>query len=136
MNEHSELFQLELVTLSLIILLAGISVALGATTSQLPPMIHGSDVTATTIDTASRTISGTWTDQELNYIEQRSNRTIPADQKEVYKTIGGYPSLDMGYTVFGELVEGFDVLEKISSVQTGARDKPLHDIKMTMEIAE
>ncbi len=78
----------------------------------------------------------TFSDAELDYIEKRFNKTIPAEQKEVYKTVGGYPSLDNDYTVFGELIEGFDVLDKISAVQTGAADKPVNNIRMTMEIVE
>jgi len=52
----------------------------------------------------------------------------------VYTTVGGYPSLDHEYTVFGELVEGFDVLDKIAAVETDRYDRPLEDIEMTMEV--
>ena len=57
-----------------------------------------------------------------------------AEQRKVYTTVGGYPSLDHEYTVFGELVEGFDVLDKIAAVETDRYDRPLEDIEMTMEV--
>jgi peptidyl-prolyl cis-trans isomerase B (cyclophilin B) len=49
---------------------------------------------------------------------------------EVYKTIGGTPHLDGQYTVFGEVVEGMDVLEKIQGVETDKNDRPLEDIRI------
>ncbi len=55
---------------------------------------------------------------------------IPADQREVYKTIGGVPRLDQTYTVFGEVVEGLDVVDKIAAVETGPADKPVKDVKI------
>lgn len=52
------------------------------------------------------------------------------EQREAYKTIGGAPNLDGGYTVFGEVIEGFDVIEKIEKVKTNAQDRPVENIKM------
>lgn len=56
------------------------------------------------------------------------------EQRKSYTTVGGYPSLDGEYTVFGEVVEGMDVLDKIEAVETDRYDRPLHDIKMEMEV--
>lgn len=53
---------------------------------------------------------------------------IPADRREIYKTLGGTPFLDGEYTVFGELVEGYDVLDKIAAQETDKTDRPLEDI--------
>ena len=57
------------------------------------------------------------------------------EQKEIYKTIGGTPFLDFEYTVFGEVVSGFEVVEKISTVQT-KNDRPIEDISMIITIKE
>ena len=55
---------------------------------------------------------------------------IPDDQRAVYKSIGGVPRLDQTYTVFGEVTEGLDVVDKIAAVSTDAADKPLVDVKI------
>jgi peptidyl-prolyl cis-trans isomerase B (cyclophilin B) len=54
--------------------------------------------------------------------------TIPPKWREIYKTKGGTPHLDTQYTVFGELVQGADVVEKISVTKTDSNDRPLEDI--------
>lgn len=57
-----------------------------------------------------------------------------AEQREAYKQIGGAPSLDGTYTVFGEVVEGFDVIEKIEKVKTNAQDRPIENVKMDIKV--
>lgn len=59
---------------------------------------------------------------------------LTAEQRQVYKTVGGTPHLDGDYTVFGEVKEGLDVVEKIQQVQTGNADRPVKDIRMNMKI--
>ncbi|MFC2454270.1 MAG: peptidylprolyl isomerase, partial [Segatella salivae] len=49
-------------------------------------------------------------------------------------TIGGTPFLDNQYTVFGEVVEGLDVVERIQQAKTNRSDRPINDISMTMEV--
>ncbi|MBX2822824.1 MAG: peptidylprolyl isomerase [Rhodothermaceae bacterium] len=48
--------------------------------------------------------------------------------RNMYTSQGGYPMLDNQYTIFGELVEGYDVLDAISAVQTDGSDRPVEDI--------
>lgn len=57
-------------------------------------------------------------------------------QKEAYKTIGGTPHLDGQYTVFGEVIEGLEIVEQIQNCETGAADRPKTDISMTISIEE
>ena len=61
-------------------------------------------------------------------------KTISEDLLKAYTTVGGVPHLDGSYTVFGRIVEGLDVIDKIASVKTGPADKPLEDIPMTFKI--
>ena len=55
--------------------------------------------------------------------------TFSEEQRGAYTTIGGYPSLDNNYTIFGEVFEGLDVLDKIASQATDQFNRPLQDIK-------
>ena len=76
-----------------------------------------------------------FTDAGLDSVEtyRLKGRKIPADQREVYKTIGGTPHLDQGYTVFGEVVSGLDVVDSIAAVPTSKdedRDRPLEDVRI------
>ena len=76
-----------------------------------------------------------FTDAGLDSVEtfRLNGRKIPAEQREVYKTIGGTPHLDQGYTVYGEVVKGLDVLDNIAAVQTSRgqdRDRPLQDVRI------
>ncbi len=59
---------------------------------------------------------------------------LTAEQIEAYTTLGGTPHLDSQYTVFGEVEEGLDVVERIQSCATLRGDRPKEDISMTMEV--
>ena len=71
-----------------------------------------------------------FTDDELNNLEKQMKRTFTPEQREVYKTIGGTPHLDMGYTVFGEVISGLNFVDSIANVKTGVGDRPLEEIKI------
>lgn len=62
------------------------------------------------------------------------NYTFSQEQIDVYTTIGGTPHLDGDYTVFGEVIDGFEVIDKIASVKTDNADRPLIDIRMKIRI--
>jgi len=67
-------------------------------------------------------------DAGLDSVENfRINRKIPLEQREIYKTVGGIPHLDQGYTVFGEVVRGVDIIDKIAAVSTEA-DRPKENV--------
>ncbi len=55
-------------------------------------------------------------------------------QKEAYSTVGGTPHLDGGYTVFGEIYEGFNVLDSIAQVKGDQANRPLEDVVFTIEM--
>jgi len=74
------------------------------------------------------------TDAELDQFSAQTGKKLTPDQRNIYKTIGGTPHLDGDYTVFGEVISGLDVIDKIASVPTGPGDKPVKDIKMTMKV--
>lgn len=76
-----------------------------------------------------------FTDAGLDSIETyRLKRKIPAWQREIYKTVGGTPHLDMNYTVFGEVENGMEVIDKIANVATDKNDRPLQDIRMEIQV--
>lgn len=58
------------------------------------------------------------------------------EQQNIYATVGGSPHLDGEYTVFGEVEQGLDVVEKIQSTPTGIADRPLEDIVVRMTVIE
>ena len=71
-----------------------------------------------------------FSDDQLNQIEQYYRLHFTPQQRNIYRTIGGTPFLDMNYTVFGEVVEGMSVIDKIASVPTGPADRPTEDVKI------
>ena len=60
--------------------------------------------------------------------------TFSPEQVELYDKIGGAPHLDGEYSVFGKVIYGLDVVDKIAQQQTGLQDKPKEDIFMTIEV--
>ncbi len=81
-----------------------------------------------------------YNDAELDMIESQmkskygQDYSMPIHVREAYKTVGGTPWLDREYTVFGEVVSGLEVVDKIGVVPTAKGDKPIEDVKMTMKV--
>jgi len=66
----------------------------------------------------------------FQYLANNKPYKLSEEQRNIYKTVGGTPLLDGSYTVFGEVIEGLNILDKIADVQTGSNARPLNDIKI------
>ena len=76
-----------------------------------------------------------FTDAELDSVERvrLNGYKLPPAHREVYRTVGGTPQLDQGYTVFGHVVRGLDVVDRIADTPTSRgpdRDRPLKDMRI------
>lgn len=77
----------------------------------------------------------TFTDAQMDSIEvtRLQGRKIPMERREYFRTVGGTPQLDGNYTVFGEVVRGLEVIDKIAATETSKgpdRDRPLQDMRI------
>ncbi|MDE5560000.1 MAG: peptidylprolyl isomerase [Bacteroidales bacterium] len=72
--------------------------------------------------------------QEMFAMFESRGLKLNDEQKQLYSTVGGTPHLDGDYTVFGEVIEGLDVIDKIAAVQTDRADRPVEDVWMKMRI--
>lgn len=77
-----------------------------------------------------------YADYQVENEMENNKLQLTAEQKEIYKTLGGYMSLDQQYTVFGEVTEGLDVVDKIASVKVYNEDKPLKKIPIRISLAQ
>jgi peptidyl-prolyl cis-trans isomerase B (cyclophilin B) len=78
-----------------------------------------------------------WTAEEMIMVQERLGFKYTDEQKKIYETLGGYPFLDREYTVFGEVIEGLDIVDAISVVDTNPADRPLQDVVIeSVEIVE
>jgi len=71
-----------------------------------------------------------YTDMKLDQFEKALGRTFTKKERDAYATVGGTPHLDNQYTVFGEVVEGLGVVDKIAAVETMPGDRPVEDVKI------
>lgn len=74
--------------------------------------------------------------QLMQQLEQGGKYKYSAKAIADYSTIGGAPHLDGSYTVFGEVVEGLDIIDKIAAVPVGANDRPVEPVVMSMKISK
>jgi len=75
-----------------------------------------------------------YADYQVDTEAENYDLTLSPEQKEIYMTTGGYMSLDQTYTVFGEVTEGLEVIDKIAEVKTFDGDKPLRKIPFTISV--
>ncbi len=75
-----------------------------------------------------------FTTQELNLMAQRGMVKLSNEAVDIYTTIGGSPHLDGAYTVFGEIVDGIEVMERIAAVATDTYDRPVEDVVYTISL--
>lgn len=71
-----------------------------------------------------------WDNKTLDMMEVRFGKKFTAEQRRVYTTVGGTPHLDGEYTVFGEVVKGLEVVDRIAAVECDRMDRPLKDVKI------
>ena len=69
-------------------------------------------------------------------LEKQGRHKFTPDQRKIYSTVGGTPHLDGNYTVFGEVIEGLNVIDSIAACKTGKNDRPLVDIKMKIRLVK
>ena len=76
------------------------------------------------------------TDAKMDSLEQGRLKgfKIPEWQREWYRSVGGTPQLDHGYTVYGEVVSGLDMVDRIAAVKKDGNDRPVADVSMTVEL--
>lgn len=74
------------------------------------------------------------TEADLKRFESNNGITYPPNIKEQYLENGGVPFLDQNYTVFGQVIEGLEVVDKIVAGETNASDRPLEDVKMKIRV--
>lgn len=71
---------------------------------------------------------------QLERIEMQKGIRYTPEQRKAYQTEGGTPFLDMDYTVFGRVIKGMEVIDKIAALKTAPGDRPLEDVWMKVEV--
>ena len=86
-----------------------------------------------TVDELNAMLSQIAAQLDDEYQKQDLFRYSP-DMIKTYTTLGGTPHLDQGYTVFGQIIEGLNIIDSIAAVKTDRNDRPIKDIKFTITI--
>jgi cyclophilin family peptidyl-prolyl cis-trans isomerase len=77
-----------------------------------------------------------YTDADLDAIERQNLIKFTPEQRETYKTVGGAPNLDGNYTVFGEVVSGLEVVDKIASTPVDGQKWPTTEVLTKVEVVK
>ncbi len=72
----------------------------------------------------------------LETLERQKGISYSDEQRKQYSELGGTPFLDQDYTVFGQVIEGLEVIDKIAASKTGRGDRPVKDVKMTLKVID
>lgn len=75
-----------------------------------------------------------YTNEQLDAVEKKYDMHIPTQQREVYSTIGGTPKLDHDYTVFGEIIKGIDLIDKVTALKVNKDGNPDKVVWMTLSV--
>ena len=73
---------------------------------------------------------------ETDYNLEPNTLKFTEEQRKAYTTVGGYPDLDGKYTIFGECISGFDVIDKIAALKTDKNNRPYTDVKITVTVVK
>lgn len=98
---------------------------------------EGDEVNPTKASSASQfyLVQGqVWNEKMINMMQKRMGRKFSDKQIEAYSTVGGTPHLDGEYTVFGEVIDGIEVIDKIAAVPCDRMDRPIKDVRMKMKV--
>lgn len=80
--------------------------------------------------------NGPLSDLYLKNVIKKYDLNISDKDKQTYRTVGGAPHLDGNYTVFGEVISGFNVIDKIATLPTDVNERPIEDITLSVEVLE
>ncbi len=78
----------------------------------------------------------TYSSDELNVFEEQAGKQVGPERRQMYTSLGGAPHLDDEYTVFGRVLSGLEVIDKIAGQETDQRNRPVEDIAITMELID
>ena len=76
----------------------------------------------------------TFTNAEMDNMQEKLHIKIPENHREIYRTVGGTPFLDMNYTVFGEVISGLDVIDKIAHLPVDDNSRPMQNVRMKISL--
>jgi peptidyl-prolyl cis-trans isomerase B (cyclophilin B) len=74
--------------------------------------------------------------QQLESMASRNGAIYSEEDYEIYAQVGGTPHLDTDYTVFGQVVEGLEIIDKVAAVPVDGQNRPVQDVKMKVIVLD